>query len=681
MVSDADYIHIDAPDLGAFEEVFAALHGLRTRVGRTGTTGAGTPLIPRTTLGVRPSSSMLAMRSSDEDDGLSQSQQSLSHASTTNNPSYTYSTHTSDVPRQVITFQDATMALAQARSELEDEPLLSPLRYDSASDVDVLGTSSSAAVAAAARVLHIMHPARPSPRSRFATESLLPSVSTTTQDTFPGVITASSSTTQDAFPLATTTHQFSSSHSQRHVHDYAYKHNDITPHTAQPSTATRSFYDLLALSSAHTPRRQTPLHQSSRQGEGEDDVSDLSIEIITGSGSDTEADEPPLSSSSGLDQDVEDPSFSTMSEDRGPPPVFDMEEELDAEAEADGDQSGLGAFDDVFAYLASERARIISHNPMQVRRSPSPPLRAGTTTISFADDSDQPDEPDLNSPKTRKNKSQAKGSNKGRSKSKKRRTRRKQLEDSNGVEYGPDDAQLDVPAYEAATSSSFDPSGSSLDISSSPLTSSLLHRNTPPSLTTIPKSIAGGTPNRKARRRAQQQQKASQAPALALAGTQHEQRPPTRLALTHSRSTPSLRPIATAALLPPAVVPGTAKGTKRGKGTAGEAGALNPRVIQLRTLAHKLRLLFPKDDRHIAKVLARANTKSSNSAGTIMATNAEANGGAVSSLDILFDPRGSPPGPKDPIIHVFIDQYVLFFSISHPANTENLSARIFSSVS
>ena len=64
------------------------------------------------------------------------------------------------------------------------------------------------------------------------------------------------------------------------------------------------------------------------------------------------------------------------------------------------------------------------------------------------------------------------------------------------------------------------------------------------------------------------------------------------------------------------------------------------RTIQLRTLAHKLRLLFSTEREALTEVLARDFT---------------------SSL-AYADPRGPVPQSQDTLIHVFIDQCVLLFS-------------------
>lgn len=79
--------------------------------------------------------------------------------------------------------------------------------------------------------------------------------------------------------------------------------------------------------------------------------------------------------------------------------------------------------------------------------------------------------------------------------------------------------------------------------------------------------------------------------------------------LLHSKSTPSLR--FTTTTLP-----------------------LDPRVLRLRALAHKLRLLFPEDAARLSSILS----------------NDQAN------EEDFVDPRGPKPQSKDTLIHVFIDQ-------------------------
>jgi hypothetical protein len=94
---------------------------------------------------------------------------------------------------------------------------------------------------------------------------------------------------------------------------------------------------------------------------------------------------------------------------------------------------------------------------------------------------------------------------------------------------------------------------------------------------------------------------------------QHTQVPVTaerqsRPIVHHSRSTPSLRLQTT---LP-----------------------IDPRVLQLRNLAHKLRMLYPKDAKRLSAILSDDQPDNSD----------------------FVDPRGPSPKAKDTPIHIFIDQ-------------------------
>jgi len=79
--------------------------------------------------------------------------------------------------------------------------------------------------------------------------------------------------------------------------------------------------------------------------------------------------------------------------------------------------------------------------------------------------------------------------------------------------------------------------------------------------------------------------------------------------LLHSKSTPSLRLTTTS--LP-----------------------LDPRVLRLRALAHKLRLLFPEDAARLSSILSNDQAEEGD----------------------FVDPRGPKPQSKDTLIHVFVDQ-------------------------
>lgn len=90
--------------------------------------------------------------------------------------------------------------------------------------------------------------------------------------------------------------------------------------------------------------------------------------------------------------------------------------------------------------------------------------------------------------------------------------------------------------------------------------------------------------------------------------------------LQHSKSTPSLRfPLS----LP-----------------------FDARIIQQRALAHKLRLFFPKDNAALTSILNINLPQATTSA----------------------DPRGPVPQSQDTLIHVFIDQCVLLFSLNSELN-------------
>lgn len=96
--------------------------------------------------------------------------------------------------------------------------------------------------------------------------------------------------------------------------------------------------------------------------------------------------------------------------------------------------------------------------------------------------------------------------------------------------------------------------------------------------------------------------------------------------LLHTRSTPSLR------LIPFSSTP------------------LDPRLLKLRALAHKLRLLFPTDAARLASILS----------------NDKAN------QEDFVDPRGPIPQSKDTLVHVFVDQFVLVYFPSFHDLTRDL---------
>jgi len=91
--------------------------------------------------------------------------------------------------------------------------------------------------------------------------------------------------------------------------------------------------------------------------------------------------------------------------------------------------------------------------------------------------------------------------------------------------------------------------------------------------------------------------------------------------LLHTRSTPSLRLI-------PSSTP------------------LDPRVLKLRALAHKLRLLFPEDSARLASILSHDHP----------------------DKEDFVDPRGPTPQTKDNIVHVFVDQFVSFILVERKSS-------------
>lgn len=431
-----------------------------------------------------------------------------------------------------------TFLTSEERQELDDEPLLSPMRTDSDREV----------------ARYILHPTRPAPRSRFVTEPIHTLASTSTQDTFPSI---HSSTTYDTFP-STTTLKASPAHIAHHNHHLPVQ-TPSEPHTAIP---TRTLFELLA-TSARTPRRTSPLSEGLDLRERGLYQNGNGLHRENGGG------EPP---SSDVDVSRE---FSTSEVEKA---MFEMDDtENDAEP-------SLGYLDEALSFLAAERERVAA--------------RIGVSSHSLTHISGR--------------------NHDGRKEvePRRKRRRRKPVTTTNILDSAQLEDGLRAPADDES-SSSFDVS-SSLDVSS-PL--ALLEREAAlhgDSLLTTPAR------NRKERRRTQQKQRQNdraphqmQAQALALANTAHENRPPTRLA--HSRSTPSLRPVVSV--------------------------VVNPRVLQLRTLAHKLRLLFPKDAKHLAHVMSITAPPSNGLFGDMTSP--------------FLDSRGPPPGLNDPLVHIFIDQYVL----------------------
>jgi hypothetical protein len=411
----------------------------------------------------------------------------------------------------------------EERRELDDEPLLSPIRTDSDREA----------------VKYILHPPRPAPRSRFVTEPIHTLASTSTQDSFP---TVHSSTTYDTFPSSTTNNPLVASLHSTHHH---VTHTPLEPNTAMP---TRTLFELLA-SSAQTPRRTSPVSEGS-DPRPEEPYHPNGVSSYT---ENDEDEDPPSSDTPDISLE-----FSASDVEKA---MFDME---DAGNDA---QPSLGYLDEALSFLAAERERVAARIGVTSRVPARDPVGA---------------EP------------------------RRKRRRRKPA---------PAAAILDSVQLGARAD---DESSSSVDVASSFDVSSplaLLQREAALGGTGL---LAPATPprTRKERRRLQQlqtQRPLQHAPALALANTAHEQRPPTRLA--HSRSTPSLRPVVSI--------------------------VVDPRVLQLRTLAHKLRLLFPKDAKHLAHV---------------MSITAPPSNGITGDPAPSLDSRGPPPGPGDPLVHIFIDQ-------------------------
>jgi hypothetical protein len=69
----------------------------------------------------------------------------------------------------------------------------------------------------------------------------------------------------------------------------------------------------------------------------------------------------------------------------------------------------------------------------------------------------------------------------------------------------------------------------------------------------------------------------------------------------------------------------------------------DPRILQLRSLAHKLRLLFPENAPELTTILSSNDL--------------------AESASTFVDPRGPTPQSQDTLIHIFIDQSVHFPSL------------------
>ena len=166
---------------------------------------------------------------------------------------------------------------------------------------------------------------------------------------------------------------------------------------------------------------------------------------------------------------------------------------------------------------------------------------------------------------------------------KRRRRRNRSVQDTKGRRPAPDENSLapngdaeDTAGNVTASQDDADDSSSSIDISTSPQ----YFKSTPPS-----------PPPQESSRR-----------------TQRSSANDGRARLHHSKSTPTLRL--------PVTMP------------------MDARVLQLRTLAHKLRMLFPQEAASLSSVLSNDNPNSAD----------------------LSDPRGPVPRSHDTLVHVFIDQ-------------------------
>jgi len=104
---------------------------------------------------------------------------------------------------------------------------------------------------------------------------------------------------------------------------------------------------------------------------------------------------------------------------------------------------------------------------------------------------------------------------------------------------------------------------------------------------------------------------------------------------------------------------------------------LDPRVIQLRSLAHKLRLLFPEDAGELGVLLDRDFGVRRGGGGSVRRRRRSGDGGGEDDVvgehgddgeeEMAFvDPRGPEPKEGDSLIHVFIDQCVPSPSPLHP---------------
>lgn len=106
--------------------------------------------------------------------------------------------------------------------------------------------------------------------------------------------------------------------------------------------------------------------------------------------------------------------------------------------------------------------------------------------------------------------------------------------------------------------------------------------------------------------------------------------------LSHSRSTPSLRPGPVSFMSVPVANATT--------GTAAVAST-EPRVLRLRALATKLRMFFTEDAEALSAVLKGPGLSQARKVNS-----------DVDDYELPLDPRGRLPEDDDPIVHVFIDQ-------------------------
>ncbi|CAL1711037.1 unnamed protein product [Somion occarium] len=169
---------------------------------------------------------------------------------------------------------------------------------------------------------------------------------------------------------------------------------------------------------------------------------------------------------------------------------------------------------------------------------------------------------------------------------KRRRKRNRSAQDKTRPGSEPTEITEDAVADATASPDDADDSSSSLEPPASPQ----YYKSTPP---TPPPEVEAAERRRRQR---------SAAPSTF-------ERP----SIHHSKSTPSLRL--------PAALP------------------IDPRVLQLRNLAHKLRMLFPKDAEYLADILSDDHPSPSD----------------------VVDPRGPTPQSQDTLIHVFIDHSNILF--------------------